>query len=191
MKSIANLAFLSAWISLASAFSLPESDGARIRTAETCGDPADAVPFYRSYASSDVDHWYTTDVQQINTFNPRGFALEGITGLVFVTQEAGTTPFYRLYSAAKTDNFYTISTTERDAALANGYVSDVNSNPVTYIYLTQICDSIPLFRLFSSSGQDNFYTTSESERLDFISNRGYADVEVAGYVLPLTPAQCA
>ncbi|KAJ7697616.1 hypothetical protein B0H17DRAFT_848393, partial [Mycena rosella] len=56
-----------------------------------------------------------------------------------------TAPFHRLYNTDATDNFYTMSTTERDNALNNGYVS-VTTDPATYIYPTQICGSIPLFR---------------------------------------------
>ncbi|KAJ7175031.1 hypothetical protein C8R43DRAFT_873285, partial [Mycena crocata] len=143
------------------------------------------VPFYRSYNSAQIDHWYTPDVAQINVFDCGGWVLQGVTGLAFVTQAPGTTPFFRVWNGAVGDNFYTTSTTERDAALRNGYVVDATSVPVTYIYPNQICGSIPLFRLFSSSGQDNFYTTSQAERVDFVANRGYADVSIAGYVLPL------
>ncbi|KAJ6565952.1 hypothetical protein DFH09DRAFT_1314733 [Mycena vulgaris] len=138
-----------------------------IRAAQTCGDPANAAPFYRSYHSAHVDHWYTPDVTQINFFITQGFALQGVAGLVFITQEPGTTTFYRLFNSALTDNFYTISLAEKEAAEQNGYVTDAVS------------------LLVSSSGQDNFYTTSEAERISAIANGGYADVEIAGYILPV------
>ncbi|KAJ7330429.1 hypothetical protein DFH08DRAFT_623029, partial [Mycena albidolilacea] len=93
---------------------------------------------------------------------------------VFVTQEESTVPLYRLSSAAATDNFYTISTTERDNAL----------DPMTYIYPTQVCGSVAFYRLFHKTKLVNFYTISEAERLDFITNQGYTDIEIAGYVLP-------
>ncbi|KAF7346880.1 hypothetical protein MVEN_01440000 [Mycena venus] len=176
MKSVARFALLSGYAALVSASNVTQS---------TCGNPADAVPFYRSYHSANVDHWYTPDVAQINTYNPQGFALQGVAGLVFITQEPGTTPFYRLYNSALTDNFYTISLAEKVAAEQNGYITDGVSVPVSYIYPTQVCGSIPLFRLYSASGQDNFYTTSEAERINAIANGGYADVEIAGYILPV------
>jgi hypothetical protein len=137
-----------------------------------------------------VDHYYTTDVTIMNSIILNAnYALQSVAGLVFVTEEESTTPFYRLYNSAITDNFYTISTTERDLALQNGYIL-ITNDPLTYIYPTQICGSVPLYRLYNSVGQDNFYTTSESERLDFISNEGYTDIEIAGYILPLLPSQC-
>jgi hypothetical protein len=109
---------------------------------------------------------------------------------VFVTQEESTVPFYRLYSSTATDNFYTISTAERDNALNHGYAT-VNSDPLTFIYPAQICGSVPFYRLYHAVEKDNFYTISEAERLDFIANHGYTDIEIAGYVLPVTQStQC-
>ncbi|KAJ6493895.1 hypothetical protein C8R47DRAFT_1069851 [Mycena vitilis] len=158
------------------------------RSSETCGDPSLTVPFYRIYSSSGIDHEYTTFVGNVNhDVLVDGSLLQTVAALVFVTQGTSTVPFYRLFSTADTDHFYTVSTTERDAAVKNGYV--VQDEPL-YIYPTQICGSLPLFRLFSSAAQDNFYTVSESERLDFIENQGYADVEIAGYVFPVTPNPC-
>ncbi|KAJ6525139.1 hypothetical protein B0H19DRAFT_1339858 [Mycena capillaripes] len=201
MKYFANLTLLSAWVSLTSAFSQPDSAQTildlpdsvpGLRNPEICGNPAHGVPFYRSYQSTSIDHWYTPDVQLVNHFvqTPQGFTLEGVTGLVFVTHEPGTTPFYRLFSPSAADNYYTISPAERDAALKNGYVFDDVSLPLTYIYPNHTCGSVPLYHLYNRSKKDNFYTTSDSERVDFISNRGYADADVgiAGYVLPLGPS---
>ncbi|KAJ7467996.1 hypothetical protein FB451DRAFT_1257708 [Mycena latifolia] len=187
MKRTISFVFLSLWASLASAVNIRAP--AEIRTSETCGDPTNALPFYRGYDSAVVDHFYTTDVALVNAVVTT-YPLQLVAGLIFVTQEESTVPFYRLYSKAAKDNFYTMSTTERDNALNNGYVSTPN-NPVTYIYPTQICGSVPLYRLYNSVGKDNFYTTSESERLDFIANQGYTDIEIAGYVLPLAANVCA
>ncbi|KAJ7629040.1 hypothetical protein FB45DRAFT_1004435 [Roridomyces roridus] len=152
----------------------------------TCGAPADAVPFYRAYNSPRIDHWYTYDVNALvsNGFNPQGWLLQNVLGLVFLTEEEGTAPLFHLYNSVVTDNFYTMNTSEVTAAQQNGYL--INTNPVTvYIYPTQVCGSVPVYRLYSATGTDNFYTTSESERLDFITNEGYTDVEITGYVLPL------
>ncbi|KAJ7629041.1 hypothetical protein FB45DRAFT_47592 [Roridomyces roridus] len=150
----------------------------------TCGAPADAVPFYRAYDSARTDHWYTYDVNALNDFNPQGWLLQNVLGLVFLTEEEGTAPLFHMYNGAVMDNFYTMNTSEVTAAQESGY--KISSNPLTvYIYPTQVCGSVPVYRLYSGSETDNFYTTSESERLDFITNEGYKDVEITGYVLPL------
>jgi hypothetical protein len=160
------------------------------RTSQTCGDPANSLPFYRGYNSAEVDHYYTTSANLVNS-NAAGWPLQEVAAFVFVTQEESTVPFYRLHSNAATDNFYTISTTERDNALNNGYVS-VPTDPFTYIYPTQVCGSVPFYRLYHETKKDNFYTISEAEREAFIANQGYTDIEIAGYVLTATPtSQCA
>ncbi|KAF8191940.1 hypothetical protein K438DRAFT_1830277 [Mycena galopus ATCC 62051] len=140
----------------------------------TCGDPGNAVPLYRSYNPTAVGHYYTAHADVVNK-GDSGWPPQMVAALVFVDQEESTVPFYNLYNKVV-------------PALKNGYVND--TDPLTYIYPTQICGSAPFYKLYSASQTDNFYKTSESERLDFIANQGYADVEIAGYVLPLTPSQC-
>ncbi|KAJ7886073.1 hypothetical protein B0H13DRAFT_1889350 [Mycena leptocephala] len=159
------------------------------RSSNTCGDPTDALPFYRVYNPSIVTYrWSTSTV----VASSPGVTFEGVAALVFVTQEESTVPFYRLSNAATTDNFYTISTTERDSALQNGYIfGGAGTDSVYYIYPTQICGSVPFYRLYQESTKTNFYTISESERLDYIANHGYTDIEIAGYVLPLASNQCS
>ncbi|KAJ7853432.1 hypothetical protein B0H13DRAFT_1642903, partial [Mycena leptocephala] len=143
------------------------------------------LPFYRGYNSAEVDHFYSTNVNLVNQA-AAGWPLQEVAAFVFVTQEESTVPFYRLWSAAATDNFYTISATERASALQNGYIL-APTDPFTYIYPTQVCGSVPFYRLYHETKKDNFYTISEAEREDFISNQGYTDIEIAGYVLPATP----
>ncbi|KAJ7292538.1 hypothetical protein C8J57DRAFT_1266265 [Mycena rebaudengoi] len=159
-----------------------------------CGDPIHAVPFYRSYKPAAVDHFYTTNVNIVTrAITGASYSLQGVAALVFVTQEESTVPFYRLAidgPGVAPDNFYTISTTERDNALQNGYLN-VSSDPFTFIYPTQVCESVPFYHLFHKTKTDNFYTTSESEGLDFLANQGYTDIGIAGYVLPVTSIQCA
>ncbi|KAJ7835423.1 hypothetical protein B0H13DRAFT_1652641, partial [Mycena leptocephala] len=155
-----------------------------------CGDPTNALSFYRVYNPTTVDHAYTTDVGVVNRSPANGYSLQCVAALVFVTQEESTVPFYRLVSSAASDNFYTISTMERDDALKNGYIVVAN-DAFTYIYPTQVCGSVPFYRLYHETKKDNFYTISESERADFIANQGYTDIEIAGYVLPVTCTQCA
>ncbi|KAF8139376.1 hypothetical protein K438DRAFT_1996052 [Mycena galopus ATCC 62051] len=153
---------------------------------QTCGDPTDALLFYRQYNPTVVDHYYTTDINSLNAVVAT-YPVQGAAAFVFDTPEESAVRFYRLYTSAGTDNFYTISTTERDAALQSGYIL---TDTAIYIYPTQVCGSVPFYRLYQETEQDNFYTTSESERLNFISNLDYTDIEIARYVLPVTPAQC-
>ncbi|KAF7349629.1 hypothetical protein MSAN_01689000 [Mycena sanguinolenta] len=145
-------------------------------------------PLYRSYNAAGVDHYYTVDADHVNQADSF-WPLQKVAALVFVDQEESTVPFYHLFNGNAVDNYYTTSIAEVEVAINAGYVN-ISDDPLTYIYPTQICGSVPFYKLYSASQTDNFYTTSESERLDFIANQGYVDIEIAGYVLPLTPSQC-
>jgi hypothetical protein len=70
---------------------------------------------------------------------------------------------------------------ERDAALRGGYA---NEGAAGFAFLSEEPGTIPLFRLFSSSLHDHFYTTSAAERDQALSRFGYIDEGIAAYVLP-------
>ncbi|KAJ7760010.1 hypothetical protein B0H16DRAFT_1688904 [Mycena metata] len=153
------------------------------RTTQTCGDPSNAVPYYRTLSTPLSDYYYTADAALVDAvYVDNNYALQGVAGLVFITQEESTVPFYRLTKFAV--NFFTANTTERDIAIQQGY-SLTPKDPLTYIYPTEICGAVPFYRMVNTAEQANFYTTSESERLDFLTNQGYTDLGIAGYILPL------
>ncbi|KAK0433111.1 hypothetical protein EV421DRAFT_1718854 [Armillaria borealis] len=59
-----------------------------------------AVPFYRMYSPTAVDHFYTTDeAQRSNAINNLGFNDEAIAGYIYpsTSQLYGSVPFYRMY----------------------------------------------------------------------------------------------
>ncbi|KAJ7442091.1 hypothetical protein B0H11DRAFT_1749398, partial [Mycena galericulata] len=75
---------------------------------------------------------------------------QNIMGMVFLTQEESTVPCYFLSSDVLADNFVTINATERDAAIASGqYV--LLPTLQTYIYPTEMCGSIAVYRLYNSA----------------------------------------
>ncbi|KAJ7792548.1 hypothetical protein B0H13DRAFT_1935701 [Mycena leptocephala] len=157
--------------------SKPASATAQTRSAQTCGDPADAVPFYSTFNSATVDYYYTADAAFVDVVfpAPSGYALQGLAGLVFVTQEESTVPFYRLHQLlanSVNNNFFTTNTTERvqpgPDRSAHVYIPDGDLR------------AVPFYRVFNPGAQANFYTTSESRRLDFIANQGYEDWELLG-----------
>ncbi|KAF7374141.1 hypothetical protein MSAN_00295500 [Mycena sanguinolenta] len=153
------------------------------RSAETCGDPDDALPWFRIHEAPSFAYSYSTDPSFISSaILHDGYVLETIMGRVFLTQEESTVPCYFLTSGTFADNFVTTNATERDTALTHGYT--LLPTFQTYIYPTQICGSIPMYRLYNSAETSNFFTVLESERLSAISSRGYADLGIAGYILP-------
>lgn len=180
-------------LSLPSSFNQPQS-----RDAQTCSDPSDAVLLFQSFNSATVDYFYTTGAADVNAVFHSGsgtYTFQGSAGFVFVTQEESTVPFYRLHktvsngNAVQDVNFWTTNMTEVNVAVQQGFDSDL-SDPAIYIYPTDICGAVPFYRVFNSGAQANFYTTSESERLEFIANMGYKDMGIAGYIYPLVATQC-
>ncbi|KAF7367869.1 hypothetical protein MSAN_00851400 [Mycena sanguinolenta] len=181
MKHILSAIFLSIVVGLAAATNNLHTAG---RSVQTCGDPDDTLPWYRVSVPSKFAYAYGTDPSWISTVILQdGFVLQTILGMVFLTQEESTVPCYFLSSDVLADNFVTINATERDAAIAGGQYF-LRTDLQTYIYPTEICGSIPMYRLYNSAKTSNFFTTSESERLSAISGSGYADLGIAGYVLP-------
>ncbi|KAF8173541.1 hypothetical protein K438DRAFT_1520027, partial [Mycena galopus ATCC 62051] len=100
-------------------------------SAETCGDPADFLPFYRIYSASLRAHFYSFDVTDLSAaILSRGYPLQTVVGMVFATQEETTVPFYHL--VLKNVHLWTTSTPERDAAIQEGYT--LITTDQSYIY---------------------------------------------------------
>ncbi|KAJ7044344.1 hypothetical protein C8F04DRAFT_1174777 [Mycena alexandri] len=158
------------------------------RTTQTCGDPSNVVPYYRTFSTPLSDYYYTADAALVDAVyvGTGNYALQGVAGLVFIDQEESTVPFYRLTKFEV--NFFGANTTERDIAIQQGY-GLTSTDPLTYIYPTEICGAVPFYRVVNAAGQANIYTTLESERVDFVTNQGYTDLGIAGYILPLEGAQ--
>ncbi|KAJ7912004.1 hypothetical protein B0H13DRAFT_1875235 [Mycena leptocephala] len=89
MKYILPAIILSLTVGLTSAWKAPQALG---RSAETCGDPADAVPLYRLYSPSLFSYTYLTDITTVNAIIKQTFMLELVSSMVFVTQEESTVP---------------------------------------------------------------------------------------------------
>ncbi|KAG1763729.1 hypothetical protein EV702DRAFT_164667 [Suillus placidus] len=147
-----------------------------------CCDPGLAVGFLRAYQPTYVDHFYTTDVSEMNNaITNLGYNSEGVAANVFPNQGPSTIPLYRMYNPQVIDHLYTTSYPEVQNAAANGYNYE---EIAAYVYDTNICGSIALYRLYSSAGTDHFYTTSASEANNAVAQLGYTMEGVAGYVLP-------
>ena len=145
------------------------------RANATCPDPTQTVPFYRVYDASATNHWYGTDVSGVTTrIASDNFVLESVAAQVYETQVVSTVPLYWIHdgSTAATDNYYTTDTTEVTAG-------QINEGIVAYIFPSEICGSVPFYRLKSSV--DNFHTTSASERDSAVAS-GYTYVGITGYV---------
>ncbi|KAF7354591.1 hypothetical protein MSAN_01372400 [Mycena sanguinolenta] len=188
MKYILPTILLSAAAYFTSGLSTEPAPALQVRSAETCGDPAFALPLYRIFQPAVPARAYELDVTVVTAeIAQAGWTLERISAMAFPSQQESTVRFYHLGNGAGQSNFWTINTTELNAALQEGY--SIVASDITYIYPTQICGSVPFYRASGSANKDNVYTTSESEYLQFIAE-GFVDMGIAGYVLPLNVVQC-
>jgi hypothetical protein len=106
---------------------------ASIPEAQCCGFILEAANFYYLYAGPHAGlaafyRCYTPGGFHFYTQDPgcEGVPVnEGILGYIATAEgTAGSVPLYRLYLAGNGDHFYTTSATERDTAVASGYVNE-------------------------------------------------------------------
>ncbi|KAJ7895771.1 hypothetical protein B0H13DRAFT_1885475 [Mycena leptocephala] len=100
------------------------------RSAETCGDPADALPFYRLLAGT-AEYLYLVDPAIVQSDIRAGWTLQTVAALVFATQEVSTVPLYTLFLKAGGKILYVADQTELANALNNGY--GLSGEPEVYI----------------------------------------------------------
>ncbi|KAF7374127.1 hypothetical protein MSAN_00294000 [Mycena sanguinolenta] len=192
MKHILHALFLSVTVALTVAQNIPRNDAYQTdtlgRSAETCGDPTDALPFYRVLLpSAPTRYFYSSDLTVLNAGFQSGCTLQAVACLMFITQEESTVPMFRL-GGADQEIIYTANTTELEDALENGFTL-TSVDPETYVYPTQICGSVPFYHLRNAAKKVNFYTVSTAEMQVFIGN-GYSTIGIAGYVLPVGGTEC-
>ncbi|KXN80837.1 hypothetical protein AN958_07200, partial [Leucoagaricus sp. SymC.cos] len=148
-----------------------------------------AIFLRRMWNGATMDHFYSTYGPEVAQFGTQGYVEEPPQGLVYPVQEAGTVPLFRCddNTGTKVDHFYTADPAEFQAQVAAG--CKVNPEPeiaqgIGYLYTAPFCNSVPLYRLFSASRVDHFYTINETERQVVTANGLYRDEGITGYVLP-------
>ncbi|KAF9044420.1 hypothetical protein BJ165DRAFT_1390347 [Panaeolus papilionaceus] len=148
-----------------------------------CGDPADAVPFYRTWLPT--DHFYTADAAENAAVLASGQgSAEGTPGRIFTFQALGTVPLYRLYSQALTDHHYTTSLGERDSLIANTSYSD--QGIAGYVYPDASCGGIPLYRAYNPPPvSDHLFTTAAWEVDWAVAEGPWTREGIAAWIVPL------
>lgn len=140
-------------------------------------------PLYRLFKPGNSDHFYTmSETERDNATSKAGYVSEGIACYLKLNSGLLTTPFYRCVHLKTNNHFYTTSQAERDDAIANkGYKSEGISCYVRTASLSQN-GMVPLFRCYSGSQNDHFYTSSESEKNNAVQALGYKDEGIACYI---------
>jgi hypothetical protein len=149
---------------------------------------------HRYWHPGHKDHFYSTNAAEIGTTTHgqtgnAGFVSEGESFAVFTHHHHGLTPVYRYHNASVHDHFYTtnaaeIGTTTPGQTGANGYTSE---GILGYISPTEFPGSIPVYRYYSASVHDHFYTTNAAEigttHHGQTGANGYTSEGVLGYAL--------
>ncbi|KAJ6534373.1 hypothetical protein B0H19DRAFT_1324058 [Mycena capillaripes] len=156
---------------------------------ETCGNNADLVPLFQLYDTASTTHFYTTDDSRVTAAIHQAAVcpFNGVAALIFSTLETSMVPFLALINELATAFFLTTSATERSNALASGYSESDFPSP-GYIYPTQVCGSVPLYRTHfvgAHGDADYLYTVSAADRDNAIVNQGFINEGIAGYVMEL------
>lgn len=127
---------------------------------------------YRLYNAGRHDHLYS---HMSNEGHQYGYKLEGIAFYLAPAPAAEHVALYRCYRPATLTHL--LST---DA----GCEGSTTEGPMGYIATTQLPGTVPLYRLFRSAYQANFYTTNWPEADDAVRLYGFSQQGVAGYVYP-------
>ncbi len=90
-----------------------------------------------------------------------------------------------MYSPAAVDHFYTTDEAQRNNAINNLGFNDEGIAGYIYPSTSQLCTSVPFYRMYQPTTHDHFYTTNEAERDNAIKNGGYQEEHIAGYILPI------
>jgi cysteine-rich repeat protein len=149
----------------------------------TCSlDPQCLARFYRLYSPTTGDHFFTTDVTELNSaINSMGYMLETPVIYVASTQIPGSVPFYRFVDG--TDRFHTIDPGE---AATVGYT---NEGIKAYVSANARIDNVPFYRLsHTSQFLDRFHTTDSSEVTSAVQAAGYTNDGIKAYVWTALPA---
>jgi len=140
-------------------------------------------PLLRYWNNTTRRHFYTSLWDEMGGGSGE-WIYEQYEGYVAVDSNcyaAGAVPFYRLWHWDRRKHFYTASESERDYAIQQyGFVLE----GVSGYLLPQPNDAlhtIPLYRCYSASQDDHFYTTDWSA-VEAAQGYGYLYESIAGYI---------
>ncbi len=161
-----------------------------------------ATPVYRFYSKNLTAHYFSTSDSEksylIDNYNRDDWQFEGTS---FCVDDKNTSveldfnyktlPVYRFYSQRNNSHFYTISESSKQAII-DKYNDDVwkYDGVAFYAYKTKEPGMLPVYRFYSKSGLEHFYTISESSKraiIDKYSDDVWKYEGVAFYAYPKNP----
>jgi hypothetical protein len=159
---------------------------------------------YRYWSASNVDHFYTTNRDEIGSAiasqfmaifgktagHVGGYLYEGGEFAVFNQPHDGLIPVYRYYNNSTSDHFYTpnayeIGTTNQGQVGNHGYTSE---GVLGYVSPVPFPGSMPVHRYWQETTHDHFYTVNVDEigttNIGSSGKHGYKYEGIIGYAYP-------
>lgn len=117
------------------------------------------VPLFRYHNNEILDHFYTTNFNEIRTTIPQqvgnlNYTFESIAGYVYKTQRAGTIPIFR-YLGPQGDHFYT--------RVQQDYPEYTSENIGFYAYSQDNAEFSKVYRYYEGNKINHFYTINAAE----------------------------
>ena len=149
------------------------------------------IPIYRTYNKIDIDHFYCTSPNHLQTAIDNGFKYEKNEGFMSIDpfQASDMKCVYRLYkpdavNVKAKSHYYTTDDTDRDLKIISGWTYEGITG---YCYGNYHTNSVKLFHVELNQTSpdiriDHFYTTSEIEKNNAILKQSYIDRGFIGYV---------
>ena len=153
-----------------------------------------SVPLFRYWNMETLDHFYSTDIQDVGIHGNRGknsYISEGVECQIYKVHVPGTIPLYRyVLPGPQEDHLYTtdeneIGTTEPGQVGKYGYKMEEIAG---YCYANPTAGTVPLYVYHKASTVDHLYTTHGDElgeNTPFIyQKKGYDYEGIACHVYP-------
>ncbi|KAJ7716399.1 hypothetical protein DFH07DRAFT_973918 [Mycena maculata] len=152
--------FLIAVMATSSALAI-RADALAIRGDKSkCPPPSKAV---RSYQNDIENYRLTTRSPEKSLVIGNGYEFDGVAARVFETEN-------------------TFDKGERDVALNDP--ANVEKGIAAHVFTRRVCGSKPLYRIYSPMNKAHFYILDENEVDEAISDKGYGEPVISGFVLP-------
>jgi hypothetical protein len=132
-----------------------------------------AVPLYRYWNPQIGDHFYTTNLRELER-GLHGWRYEGVQCYVHTRRQSGTTPLYRYWNRGAGNHFYTTSFNELGGGKDGWHYEGIQC----YVQSRDMPGTARLYRYWNSKSGDHFYTTN------------YRELERGNYGWRLEGVQC-
>jgi len=140
-------------------------------------------PLLRYWNNTTRRHFYTSTWAELGGGSGE-WVYELFEGYVAVDGNCyapGAVPFYRMWHETRRKHFYTASESERDYAVHQlGFVLESASGHLL-LQPNDTLHTLPLYRCYSASQDDHFYTTDWSA-VEAAQGYGYLYESIAGYI---------